>query len=199
MNIIELDHQLFLFINGFVGNSAFIDNIARSVVNDYFVPTLLSLILLGAWFYWDDSKRRDVNQKSVVVSILAVGFASLVIVSLMNYFFDRPRPFDVLETNLLFYKPTDPSFPSNSTVVAFSLATSAFLANKKVGIIALILSAFYGLTRIFVGVHFPLDVLTGAIIGILAVFVLSRFQFFLMRIVLIVRKVLKILNLKEFA
>ena len=199
MNIIELDQQLFLFINGFVGNSDFIDNIARTTVNEYFVPTLLSLILLGIWFYWDASKRRDVNQKSVVVSVIAVGFASLVIVSLMNYFFDRPRPFDVLETNLLFYKPTDPSFPSNSTVVAFSLATSAFLANKKVGIIALILSAFYGLTRIFVGIHFPLDVLTGAIIGILAVFVLSRFKFFLMRIVLIVRNILKILNLGEFA
>lgn len=199
MDIIELDQQIFLYINGFVGKSAFIDNVARITVNEYFVPTLLSLFLLGLWFYWNNSKERDINQKSAVISIIAVALASLVIVSLLNYFFDRLRPFEVLDTNLLFYKPTDPSFPSNSTVVAFSLATSVFLANKKVGIVALTLSAFYGLMRIFVGVHFPLDVLTGAIIGIVVVFVLNTFDIFLMRIVLVIRNILKILDLEEFA
>ena len=199
MDIIEFDQQIFLYINGFVGKSAFIDMVARITVNEYFVPTILSLFLLGLWFYWNNSKVRDINQKSAVISIIAVALASLVIVSVLNHFFDRPRPFEVLDTNLLFYKPTDPSFPSNSTVVAFSLATSVFLANKKVGIVALTLSTFYGLTRIFVGVHFPLDVLTGAIIGSVVVFVLNTFDIFLMSIVLVIRNILKMLNLEEFA
>ena len=134
-----------------------------------------------------------------MISIIAIALASLVIVSLLNHFFDRLRPFEVLDTNLLFYKPTDPSFPSNSTVVAFSLAASVFLANKQVGIVAITLSAFYGVMRIFVGVHFPLDVLTGAIIGIVVVFFLNTFDVFLMRIVLVIRNILKMLNLEEFA
>ena len=199
MNIIDLDQQLFLYINGLVGQSTFFDAVARSTVNEYFVPTLISLFLLGMWFYWDSSKEKDKNQKSVVVSVFAVALASLVVVSLLNYFFDRPRPFEILDINLLFYKPTDPSFPSNSTVVAFSLATSVFLANKRIGIITLLLASFYGFVRIFVGVHFPLDVLTGAVIGIGAVFIINAFHFYLNRVVGIIRRILKIINLEEFA
>lgn len=199
MAIIELDQQLFLFVNSFVGKSVIFDNLARLLVNEYFIPTLLSLIMFGLWFYWGNVNDKNLNQKSVVLAVLAIGLGSLIVVSVLNSFFERPRPFDVLDTNLLFYKPTDPSFPSNSAVVAFALAASIFVADRKLGFLALLTAAFYGFLRVFVGVHFPSDVLVGAIVGVLSVATINRFQNFLMKVVILLRHFLKAIKLEEFA
>lgn len=199
MVVIDLDQQLFLFVNGFVGQSFLFDNLARLLVNEYFIPTLLSLIIFGLWFYWDNAKDKNSNQKSVVLAVLAIGLGSLIIVTVLNSFFGRPRPFDVLDTNLLFYKPTDPSFPSNSAVVAFALASSIFVADRKLGFLALSIAAFYGFLRVFVGVHFPSDVVVGAIIGVLSVAIIGIFQNFLVKVVIILRRFLKAIKLEEFA
>lgn len=199
MAIIELDRQLFLFINGLVGQSVLFDSLARLLVNEYFVPMLLSLVIFGLWFYWDNAKDKNLNQKSVVLAVLAVGLGSFIIVSVLNNFFERPRPFDVLDTNLLFYKPTDPTFPSNSAVVAFALASSIFVVDRKLGFLALLIAAFYGLLRVFVGVHFPSDVLVGAMIGVVSVAIIGRFQNFLMKVVILLRHFLKAIKLEEFA
>jgi len=198
MNLLELDRQVFLLINNFAGQNSFIDNLSHVAVNEYFVPTILSLLLFFTWFYWKSEKERDLKQRSVVMAVFAIGFGSLVIVSILNNIFERPRPFEVLDVNLLFYKPTDPSFPSNSSVVAFALASSIFLGDKKLGLAALFIAGFYGILRIFVGVHFPLDIIAGALIGVISVGIVNLFPVFLMRVVNYLRNALKMLNLEEF-
>ena len=197
MNLEEIDQNIFLFINSFVGKSEIIDSTAKLLVNEYFLPTILSIILFSFWFYWREDK--DTKQRSVLLSVLSVTLGSMVLVSLINFFIQRPRPFDVLDVNLLFYKPTDPSFPSNATVVIFALALSIFSADKKIGLVALILALIYGFLRVFVGVHFPFDVLVGAFIGIASVVVLKKFDVYLMEVVRFVRKLLKVIYLKEFS
>ena len=197
MNLEEIDQNIFLFINSFVGKSEIIDSTAKLLVNEYFLPTILSIILFSFWFYWRED--RDIKQRSVLLSVLSVTLGSMVLVSLINFFIQRPRPFDVLDVNLLFYKPTDPSFPSNATVVIFALALSIFSADKKIGLVALILASIYGFLRVFVGVHFPFDVLAGAFIGIASVVVLKKFDVYLMEVVRFVRKLLKAIYLKEFS
>ena len=197
MNLEEIDQNIFLFINSFVGKSEIIDSTAKLLVNEYFLPTILSIILFSFWFYWREDK--DTKQRSVLLSVLSVTLGSMVLVSLINFFIQRPRPFDVLDVNLLFYKPTDPSFPSNATVVIFALALSIFSADKKIGLVALILASIYGFLRVFVGVHFPFDVLVGAFIGIASVVVLKKFDVYLMEVVRFVRKLLKVIYLKEFS
>jgi len=47
MNLLELDRQVFLLINNFAGQNSFIDNLSHVAVNEYFVPTILSLLSLG--------------------------------------------------------------------------------------------------------------------------------------------------------
>ena len=197
MNLEEIDQNIFLFINSFVGKSEITDSTVKLLVNEYFLPTILSIILFSFWFYWRED--RDTKQRSVLLSVLSVTLGSMVLVSLINFFIQRPRPFDVLDVNLLFYKPTDPSFPSNATVVIFALALSIFSADKKIGVVAIILASIYGFLRVFVGVHFPFDVLVGAFIGIASVVVLKKFDVYLMEVVRFVRKLLKAIYLKEFS
>ena len=73
------------------------------------------------------------------------------------------------------------------------------MADRKLGFLALLTAAFYGFLRVFVGVHFPSDVLVGAIVGVLSVATINRFQNFLMKVVILLRHFLKAIKLEEFA
>ena len=197
--MLNLDQNLFLFINSFAGKSPFLDGLAKLMVNEFFIPTLLALMVFGIWFFWENSKDKDLKQKALVAGFIGVMIGSLVVVSLINNLVQRPRPFEGLEVNLLFYMPTDPSFPSNATVVAFALATGIYLADRRFGWITLILAGFYGFLRIFVGIHFPLDVIVGAIIGIGSVLIVNLFDKILLQILSFLRKTLIYFKLEEFS
>jgi len=172
MNLILLDKNLFSLINGFVGKVSWFDNLIRLVVNEYFVPVSLSLIILYLWFA--PGKNKEKNQKAAIIAF----FSIIILAPLMaisNQFIIRDRPFNELSTKLLFYKPTDPSFPSNAAAVGFVLAVAIFLTNRRFGIFALLSAAFYAFSRVYAGVHFPADVIVGAILGVSTTLAISRF------------------------
>jgi len=79
-----------------------------------------------------------------------------------------PRPF--INENILpiIDKSQDlyNSFPSGHTTLAFALSTNIFLYNKKIGYFAFIVAGLISISRIIVGVHYPLDIIMGIIIGI---------------------------------
>ncbi|HHY73229.1 MAG TPA: phosphatase PAP2 family protein [Bacillus bacterium] len=84
----------------------------------------------------------------------------------------RPRPFVTYAVNLLSDKlNTDPSFPSNHSTGAFALAFALFWQRRKMGIVLIALAVCMALSRIFIGVHYPLDVAAGALIAFIVTFV----------------------------
>ena len=89
----------------------------------------------------------------------------------MKNLFARPRPYHLdptLSFRLLWSEmSTDFSFPSGHTLASFEAATSIFLYYKKWGIATLSFAALIGISRIFLLVHYPSDVLAGALFGIL--------------------------------
>ena len=172
MNFISLDQKLFFLINSQVGRWPILDSIARLLVNEYFVPVTLSLLLVYLWF--KAGKKQTEQRKALPLAFWSVILVNLSI-TVVNFFIVRDRPFEQVATKLLFYRPTDPSFPSNSTAVGFALATAILMVNKKAGIFALVLATLYGLSRVYVGVHFPSDVLAGALIGIIASVLVGSF------------------------
>ena len=173
MNWLSLDKNLFLFINGFAGNTPPLDFLVKLVVNEYFVPVTLTLVIVYIWF--GRGKLNKGSRQVLPVAALSVGLVNLLI-ALSNQFIIRTRPFDELATNMLFYKPTDPSFPSNAAAVGFALAVSILLVNRKLGVYSLALTVFYGFSRVYVGVHFPSDVVVGALIGIVSVLFVANLR-----------------------
>jgi len=177
MNIIYLDENLFLWINGFVGKAPFFDSVIKLIVNEYFVPVSLSLILLYLWFVrpadFAPGKSKEKNQEALLTAAFSIGLVALLI-GISNQFIARSRPFEQLPTHLLFYRPTDPSFPSNAAAVGFALATAIFIANRRLGVPAIILATFYAFSRVYAGVHFPLDVIAGALLGVLTTMAISK-------------------------
>ena len=164
----ELDEALFLWINGWVGKFTPIDEVMKLIASDYLVPVTLALILFALWFAGTDLGTRERYQIGIVVAVFAVALANSSIEVLNNFYF-RDRPFLNHEAELLFYRPTDSSFPANSTAAAFAIAGSVGIFQRRLAIVIASLAALYAFSRVYVGVHYPLDVVGGAVFGLVAV------------------------------
>lgn len=142
--------------------------------NDYFLPVAMSLVLLGLWFAGRSQPILERHQKAVIAAFVAIGLTNLLI-KFINWNFFRLRPFQVLEdVRLLFYQPTDSSLPSNSVAVAFTMVAAIMLANRRGGTVLLVMASLLSLARIYMGVHFPLDVIAGAALGTISGLFISR-------------------------
>ena len=84
----------------------------------------------------------------------------------MKSLFARTRPYDMVEVELLVKKLHDFSFPSGHTLVSFEAATALWFYHRKWGVAALVLATLIGLSRLYLFVHYPTDVLAGAVLGI---------------------------------
>lgn len=175
----EVDQAALLWLNGWVGHFPWLDILARLAVSDYLAPMLLSLTLLGLWFSGGALAARGRHQHAVLAGVMALGLANLA-VELLNQFMFRPRPFATLKVSLLFYQPTDSSFPSNAAAMGFAAATTVWMGNRKVGAALFALAGLFSLSRVYAGVSYPLDFLGGAAMGVaagvIATLVLRRFK-----------------------
>ena len=88
----------------------------------------------------------------------------------------RPRPYTVLENlTILVEKPGEFSFPSGHSSCSFAFAFAIYLLlPKKYGVPALVLATLIALSRLYVGVHYPTDILGGFAVGILCALAVVR-------------------------
>ena len=79
----------------------------------------------------------------------------------------RLRPFQINETvELIIKTPSEYSFPSGHTLSSFIAATCVLLRDKRLGIPACVLAALIAFSRLYLYVHFPTDILGGAVLGV---------------------------------
>ncbi len=169
------DEKVFLWINGLAGNFTPVDRFMQWAVSDYLIPVSMALALVGLWFVGNDKLTRQRHQIGVFIALTAMGLSNLSIL-IINQFYFRPRPFDPLadlDVKLLFYPPTDSSFPSNAVAAAFGIAFSVWGVNHRIGTGFIVGASLYAFARIYAGVHYPLDVIGGAFIAL----VLTLFVF----------------------
>lgn len=110
------------------------------------------------------------TRKAGFISFLALTASLFINNLLLKNLIRRVRPYDVCSTLLpLVAKPLDFSFPSGHTGSSFASACVLYrYLPKKAGIAALLLALLIGLSRLYVGVHYPGDVLAGVVTGILS-------------------------------
>ncbi len=101
----------------------------------------------------------------VLQAFVSAAFARFAIVGLIRWFWQRPRPFVENNVNLLLTH-NSAAFPSGHAAFFFAFSIIVYFYNKKAGILFLISSFLICLARVFVGIHWPLDILAGAVVGI---------------------------------
>ncbi|MBX4187110.1 MAG: phosphatase PAP2 family protein [Candidatus Doudnabacteria bacterium] len=160
-----MNYQIFYAINGLAGRYAILDALGIFFA-DYFVYVSAGLLLL----LWFNKQMRSY----VTLAFAAAFFSRVVVVELIKRLLNHPRPHEVLMNihQLLADSENGRSFPSGHAVMYFSLAF-AFWGTKYFWPFS-ILALLGSLARIYVGVHFPIDILGSFIIAILTVALFRR-------------------------
>jgi undecaprenyl-diphosphatase len=99
--------------------------------------------------------------------LLAILLGRGVVTELFRFFYTHPRPFDALGIQSLIPESGN-SFPSGHATFLFALAATLFYYNRHWGGWYFLLSLLNGAARVFVGVHWPLDIAGGLVVGVLS-------------------------------
>ncbi|MFI9823826.1 phosphatase PAP2 family protein [Streptomyces sp. NPDC052013] len=138
---------------------------------------LLAMVLLVVWCWWGVRRRGGEDAASSVAALvwapLAAGVAVLVNVPIRG-FVERPRPFkDHQGLEVLVSGKNDFSFVSDHATITMALAVALFVANRKFGIVGIGIALLEGFCRVYMGVHYPTDVVGGLALGTAVALLLS--------------------------
>lgn len=159
--LLELDGRLLLWIK-----ESFANPIGDKVM--IFISALgdggFFWIALGLFFLLMGWKKKIWRWRGGMV-LFSIGANALVCNLLLKPLVNRTRPYYQLGYDILIPPVGDASFPSGHTAASFAAATAIYAINKKWGIAAYLFAAVMGFSRLYLGVHFPTDVLVGALCG----------------------------------
>ncbi|GGT38817.1 phosphatase PAP2 family protein [Streptomyces chromofuscus] len=141
---------------------------------------LLAMTLLLVWCWWSVRRRSGISGEEAAGSVaalvwapLAAGVAVLVNVPIRG-FVERPRPFRQHQgLEVLVTGKTDFSFVSDHATIAMALGVGLFVAHRTLGLVGIGLALVEGFCRVYMGVHYPTDVIGGFALGTAVVLLLS--------------------------
>jgi len=133
-----------------------------------FCAQYLPYILIAGFFVFAVSKKDHRARVFVLIEgVLAVVLSRGIIVESIRFFYEHPRPFAALGLSPLIQVPGD-SFPSGHASIFFALATILYFFDKRAGSWFFAFALINGVARIIAGVHWPFDIASGIVVGIIS-------------------------------
>jgi undecaprenyl-diphosphatase len=158
----DLLDRIFAFIS-FLGNAGWIWIVLGVLI------LLYGLIL---FFKAGDAKGKfNLFIPAGLAVLIALVFSLLFTNIILKNAFDALRPFEIYSYDVVISLPHDSSFPSGHSSASFAAAFAYFKYFKKTGIWLLVLAALIAFSRLYLFVHFPIDVAVGSLLGLLYGFV----------------------------
>ncbi|KOP79928.1 undecaprenyl-diphosphatase [Cytobacillus solani] len=124
-------------------------------------------VLIYMWFRNDSYKKASCN------AVISAGITLLINI-LIKLFYFKPRPFMKSQVGILIPSKMGSSFPSKHTLLVFAISTSIFLYDRVLGSIMLVLSVLTGFSRIWVGHHYPSDIIGSAFISSMTSIIIDK-------------------------
>ncbi|WP_184664257.1 phosphatase PAP2 family protein [Texcoconibacillus texcoconensis] len=169
-----MDHQLFHWLHGFSNQYDWLDAVMMAMTEHG--PTFFALSLVVVFIYHLVKNHWQNTFATFTVAGLSMG-ATVGIGFLIKELYYRDRPFITYELELLITHNEASSFPSNHTLAAFAIAFAIFYVYRKLGVAYLVLAALMGLSRIYLGHHYPVDVISAAVIAVVVASVLLKVRY----------------------
>lgn len=156
-----MDEALFNEINHFAKATPWLH--APILAYAYYGVVIFALLLLAGWW----TARREVSRKMALA--LLAGVSTVVAVAVNQPIVDavaEARPY-TNHTHILVLaaRSADFSFPSDHAVMAGAAAAGLWLASRWLGVIAAVAALLMAFARVYIGAHYPQDVLVGLLLG----------------------------------
>ena len=161
-NLIGMDRALYRWINRLADRTPW----AHGIFTTYAKAGvfLFALLLVATYLHARHHDNRIALATAIwsgVAAMVALGIGQLI-----GNAVDKLRPYETMaDVHVLISRTTDFSLPSDHATVAGAVAVGIYLANRKWGTIAVIAAAMMAFTRVYVGAHYPSDVLAGLVLG----------------------------------
>jgi len=169
------DVDLLYDINGLAKDAPHWFDRGMEYVGEYGLLIAMVLLVLACW--WSVRRRGGAEAASSVAALvwapLAAAVAVLVNIPIRG-FVERPRPFLTHEgLDVLVSGKTDYSFVSDHATITMAIGVGLFVAHRKFGLIGIGLALLEGFCRVYMGVHYPTDIIGGFALGTAVALLLS--------------------------
>ena len=161
VKIVEIDKQAMVFFNKTIANPIF--DFIMPIITDQNFLVFSGLILIGYLAYYGEKRGRI----AILVLLIAASFSDAICFQLIKPWVARIRPSHEFYEyiNLLVSKGGKYSFPSNHAANSFVFATVLSYFYDKNRTLLYTIASTIAFSRVYVGVHYPLDIIFGSIIG----------------------------------
>lgn len=161
-----MDIKIFYFFNNLAGKSAVFDTTVIFFA-DYLQYALTAIFIL--FLYLGDYQNRQKFQIFLITAVSMI-IARFGITSLIRFLYPLPRPFIAYQVNQLIPEGIN-GFPSGHAALFFAMAMAVYFYNKKLGAWFFAAAILMALSRVVAGVHYPTDIIGGAIIGMAVAYI----------------------------
>lgn len=173
-----LNNQIFYFFYSFAHQSTLGDSLIIFFA-EIFPYIILVLAFLFVLLHKDIQKVKNpfylLKQKwREVLIVFFSGLLAWTVGYLLKNIFLELRPFLALPNVIPLWVESGYAFPSGHSTAFMALGLSIFLIHKKVGYLFIFSALIIGITRIMAGVHYPIDILGGWVLGILIAYIVNR-------------------------
>lgn len=159
----SLNLEIFRLINNLADRNLFLDSIM--IFFSEYLPYIFGLAIIVLYLF--GISRNNINCRKVAVSTVVFTIINLIISFIIGNIYYVSRPFVDHDVNLIIPHSKNASFPSDHVIGTFSIALGLGEYSKVLRNVFTILSILVGISRIYVGHHYPSDVIGGFIIVII--------------------------------
>lgn len=157
----NMNYEGFQWINNWAGQSSLLDGTMLAITNS--VPYVAVALLLFLWF---SGNKDNLEKRYTAIYAAFSSLIALFINSMIHLVYYHPRPFVAHHVHLLEHHAADSPFVSDHAVLVFAIAWTILLRNERIKYPIFIWAIVVGISRIYIGVHYPTDIIGSVLLAL---------------------------------